>query len=62
MAIDLRNDQGELDRSKVIKEIKHRTQPMLTYEARVDRLIELMDEVHEAAWQDGYRKSVEDNT
>lgn len=59
MAIDLRNDKGELDRSKVIAEIDK----AFVYGAETDRdhLIDVMDDLHEAAWQDGYRKSVEDN-
>lgn len=52
MAIDLLNDDGELDRRKVINEIRLRCRNA-DERTREDQLIDLMDEVHQRAWQEG---------
>lgn len=53
MAIDLRNDKGELDRSKVLRELTRRNALVMSMH-RQNLLIDLVDEVQKQAWQDGY--------
>jgi hypothetical protein len=60
MGIDLRNDKGELDRSKVLRELTRRNAIVLPMH-RQNLLIDLVDEVQKQAWQDGYVEGNQDD-